>query len=88
MKCANCSTEALYEYRMTANKSLFYCGKDLPKFLEPRRRAGVLTITDAMPELLASAVAALTPKVEETPVVVEKPVESAPKKRSSKKKSE
>ena len=28
-------------------KFIFYCGKDLPGFLEERRKAGLLTITDA-----------------------------------------
>ena len=46
MKCANCDKNALYMYRMTRNKALYYCGKDLPKFLDERRRAGLLAITE------------------------------------------
>ena len=59
MKCANCAEQASYEYRVTKNKSLFYCGKDLPKFLEERKRAGLLKITPQMTEDLASALTAL-----------------------------
>ena len=47
MKCANCDKPAMFEYRITQTKSIFYCGKDLPGFLEERRKAGLLTITDA-----------------------------------------
>ena len=47
MQCANCDKPAMFEYRITQTKSIFYCGKDLPGFLEERRKAGLLTITDA-----------------------------------------
>ena len=47
MQCVNCDKPAMFEYRITQTKSIFYCGKDLPGFLEERRKAGLLTITDA-----------------------------------------
>lgn len=47
MKCENCSSDALFEYRITQDLSQFYCGKHLPRFLEDRRRAGTLGITKA-----------------------------------------
>lgn len=50
MKCANCPADALFEYRITLDKSVYYCGKHLPKFLEPRRKAGQLTLTPAFEE--------------------------------------
>ena len=86
MKCINCNKEALYEYRLTQNKSLFYCGNDLPGFLEPRRKAGALAITAALSTELSSALDVLsdTPKVEE-PIVEDdapKPVKKAAKKKA------
>ena len=65
MKCANCDREAMYEYKMTQTKSTFYCGKDLPKFLEARKNAGLLTLTPAHADNAASAVTALTTLVPE-----------------------
>jgi hypothetical protein len=50
MKCANCSNDALYVYRITKEKSVHYCDKDLPSFLEDRRKAGLLNITQALIE--------------------------------------
>lgn len=65
MLCANCDKPAMFEYRITQDKSIFYCGKDLPKFLEERRKAGLLTITDANQRAEKTALDALsseTPK--------------------------
>lgn len=94
MTCANCSTSALYAYHVTPTKAIYYCGKHLPRFLEPRRKAGLLALTPAHAEQLESALAIVSKtkkkkKVEEPvaePVVepvaeavVEEPVvESAP----------
>ena len=50
MKCANCSKDAMYVYRITKTNSVYYCGKDLPSFLEDRRKAGLLNITEAFTE--------------------------------------
>ena len=47
MKCANCLNDAMYVYRITKTESVYYCGKDLPSFLEDRRKAGLLNITEA-----------------------------------------
>jgi len=60
MKCANCSNDALYVYRITKEKSVHYCGKDLPSFLEDRRKAGLLNITQALTDATESAVEALS----------------------------
>lgn len=68
MKCANCEKDAMFEYRITQNKSLFYCGTDLPSFLDERRKAGLLTITEKFKEELTNAASLLAPvpaKVEE-----------------------
>ena len=46
MKCSNCDKEALFEYRLTLKKSVFYCNKDLPSFLTARKHAGLLKVTD------------------------------------------
>ena len=73
MKCANCNNDAMYEYKVTANKSLFYCGNDLPSFLDSRRRAGLLTLTSKNSDSLSSALDALATPVVEAPVVEEEP---------------
>lgn len=65
MKCVNCSSEALYEYRLTETVSQFYCGSHLPRFLEPRRKAGSLAITKHHDETVKEALAILRA----TPVV-------------------
>ena len=63
MKCANCSKDALYVYRITKSNSVYYCGKDLPSFLEDRRKAGLLNITQTLTEAKEEAVEILsTPK--------------------------
>lgn len=79
MKCANCANEAAYEYRVTTDTSVFYCGKDLPKFLEERKKAGLLSITLEFTEDLKDALDILGPSSPET---VEAP---KPKKKTAKK---
>lgn len=65
MKCANCNNNASYEYQITKDNSLFYCGKDLPNFLDERKRAGLLKITEQFNKDLASALDVLgTPAVD------------------------
>ena len=49
----------MFEYRLTQTKSLFYCGNDLPGFLEERKKAGLLTITDAYKEAAKTALEAV-----------------------------
>lgn len=44
MKCANCTSAAIHEYKISQNTSVLYCNKHLPKFLDPLRKAGNLTI--------------------------------------------
>lgn len=83
MKCANCDRDAMFEYRVTLNKSIFYCGKDLPSFLEERKRAGLLKITTAYTTAQDSAIDTLAFTAE----VTEEP-QSAPKKKATTKKSE
>ena len=83
MKCDNCNKEALFEYKINKVNSVFYCGKDLPSFLNERKKAGLLTITEAHKESSVTALEALsTPKpetTEQTPI--------APKKKATTKKS-
>jgi len=83
MKCANCDANALYVYRVTLNKSLYYCGKDLPKFLEERKKAGLLKLTDQFKVEHDSAIELLKPTAVEEPVLEEKT--PAKKKASTKK---
>jgi len=68
MKCANCNNDAMYEYKITQGSSIFYCGKDLPRFLEPRKAAGLLTLTTKHEEAKQDAIAAVTTPAEEAPV--------------------
>jgi hypothetical protein len=82
MKCANCSSDALYEYKLTNKTSIFYCGKDLPRFLYSRRDAGHLATTDSYATQRSSALEALS----DVPVVVEveKPTPTVVKKTAKK----
>lgn len=72
MKCANCDKDALFEYQITKNKSIYYCGKDLPGFLEERKKAGLLKITPAFTEAKESALEQLSPETTEEPKPVKK----------------
>ena len=82
MKCANCSNDAMYVYRITKTKSIYYCGNDLPKFLENRRKAGLLKITEEFTEAKETAIEALKVSEVEEEVVEPLPV---PKKKTAKK---
>ena len=81
-KCSNCLGDALYEYKLTPQTSIFYCEKDLPRFLYARRDAGLLKPTNLFTEVLNSAVEALSP------VQTEETEEETPKKKAPKKKAE
>ena len=82
MKCANCDKDAMYEYKLTQGSSIFYCGKDLPRFLEPRKAAGLLTLTTKHAEAKQEAIDAIT-----TPVAPAQE-DPAPIKKAAKKKAE
>lgn len=83
MKCANCKETAAYEYKLTEQKSIFYCDKHLPKFLETAKKAGLLVktkeFTAALEEGLKNISITAEPEVVETP---------KPKKKATKKKAE
>lgn len=83
MKCANCKSEALFEYRITHDKSIFYCGKHLPKFLEARKRADLIAVTDSFAQAKSEALDTLS----EPAPIVEEPAPK-PKKKAAKKKAE
>jgi hypothetical protein len=72
MKCANCDKDALFEYQITKQKSIYYCGKDLPGFLEERKKAGLLKITPAFTEAKESALEQLSPETTPAPKPVKK----------------
>lgn len=55
MKCANCDEQSLYEYKLVQDKSIFYCGKHLPKFLDNLRKAGNLSTTQHLTESMEEA---------------------------------
>jgi len=50
----------MYVYRITKTESVYYCGKDLPSFLEDRRKAGLLNITEAFTEAKEEVVETLS----------------------------
>jgi len=62
MNCANCTKKALYEYKITQGTSVLYCGSHLPKFLEGRKMASLIPLTDAHAEELTSALSILSVK--------------------------
>ena len=85
MKCANCDKDAMYEYKISLQDSILYCGKDLPSFLDERRRAGLLTITPKLSEEQQKALNTLSLKVEKPEVSEEpKPTKKASKKAANK----
>lgn len=84
MKCANCDRDAMFEYKITKNKSIFYCGKDLPSFLGERKLAGLLQITAAYTEAKDSAIDSLSFVPETTEVSVSIPKKKATTKKSAK----
>ena len=83
MSCVNCTSSAMYEYKITKKTSQFYCGKHLPSFLEERKKAGLLNITPKYEEAAKEAMAVISNPIPE--VVEESP---APKKKATTKKSE
>lgn len=83
MKCENCTKPALYEYKLTLEKSLFYCSNHLPAFLMQRKKAGLLTLTPKHAEEKESALATVAFKPSEL-----NEEESKPKKKAAKKKAE
>jgi|APGre2960657373_1045057.scaffolds.fasta_scaffold00216_11 hypothetical protein len=94
MICASCKKDAMFEYRLTRGKSIFYCGTHLPRFLEPQRKAGLLKITESHATNEASALAALSgtpvtpveePEVTEDVSFVETPVTTTTVKKTTKK---
>ena len=84
-KCSNCNNDAMYEYKLTLKTSVFYCGKDLPKFLESRKKALLLTTTDAYAQAKEEALSALV--LPSSVIEVEEAPAEEPKKRATKKKA-
>ena len=82
MKCANCEETSLYEYKIVKDKSIFYCDRHLPRFLENLKKAGNLHTTQHMADSIEEALDILSadtkskkkkaPKNEE-PAPVEEP---------------
>jgi len=82
MKCANCNNDAYYIYRITDQIFTPYCEKDLPKFLDSRRKAGLLETTATYQSIISSEPEATTTEVTEEPTteapVVDEPVIEEP----------
>jgi hypothetical protein len=76
---------AHYVYRITQDSGIPYCDKHLPKFLESRKKAGLLETTESWKTVVDENI----PNIVYTPDVTEEtPVDATPKKRSPKKKAE
>jgi hypothetical protein len=91
MKCVNCSNNALFEYKVTQLKSFLYCDTHLPKFLDARKKAGLLTLTNVFSEEKEKALEILSLEPAQVEESVEEPVveeETKPKKKAAKKKAE
>jgi hypothetical protein len=86
MKCANCDTVASHEYKLTLDKSLLFCEKHLPSFLQKAKRSGLLSQTEEHKANLEEGLKniAVTPEPEPTPVVDTTPTPKTAKKSSSK----
>lgn len=84
--CANCADESLFEYKLTDEVSIHYCGKHLPKFLDARKKAGLLHTTDSFSEVVEEAMEVLAPEEETEEVNTED--SPTPKKKAVKKKAE
>ena len=82
MKCSNCDRTALFEYRLTSSKSVFYCDFDLPSFLEQRKRAGLLAITEDYTKAAQSALESVAFVPEPVKIETEKPKKKSTKKSS------
>lgn len=80
MKCINCDLRAMFEYKISKVESILYCGKCLPSFLNDRKKAGLLTITEEYKEDQASALKTLAPETVDP--------EETPKKKAASKKSD
>lgn len=83
--CANCSSEATFSYSVSADFSIPYCSRHVPKFLQAQRFSGALhTITaPVVVEEKTSKKKKVSATVEETvveeaPVVEETPVIEEP----------
>ena len=52
-KCVNCNDDARYVHKTTPNPAtdVYFCPKDLPRFLYPQMKAGLLNIpVEVVPE--------------------------------------
>jgi hypothetical protein len=67
----------MFEYKITKQESILYCGKCLPSFLNDRKKAGLLTITQHYKDDQASALKALSSEPVEEPKKKAAPKKSA-----------
>lgn len=79
--CANCEDVALYDYELNSETHIYYCSKDLPRFLYKQRDLGILATTPEFKEAEATTLASLAPVEVDEPVVEPTP---APKKSTKK----
>ena len=88
-KCANCTSDSSFVYRLTATASIEYCDAHLPRFLLARKQADLIQTTDAFSKDLEKALAVVSPEKEdltEEPPSDEgapDPKPAAPKKKTS-----
>lgn len=86
MTCSVCQNMAHYIYRITKESGIAYCDKHLPKFLEGRKKAGLLEKTSELKTVVEESMPNIvyaSPEPTEEASVAE-----TPKKRATKKKAE
>lgn len=75
MKCANCDLDAMFVYDISKKKSIPYCEPHLPRFLQPRKTAGLLRTTDQYAAEAAAATEVLSTKAKTKKATPETPSE-------------
>jgi hypothetical protein len=66
MKCANCNEAAWYEYKLTLDKSIYFCEKDLPSFLAKAKLANLLEKTDELKDMIEDGLQSISVSEETT----------------------
>jgi len=75
MKCANCESKAMFVYDISKTKAIPYCETHLPRFLQPRKIAGLLRTTEQYAAEAAAATEVLATKAKPKKVTPATPAE-------------
>ena len=83
MACSSCNNLSHYVYRITEKVGIEYCERCLPKFLEERKKAGLLETTNNFKSIVEEGLKNIT-----SIPVVETVEDTDSKKKAPKKKAE